>query len=55
MEVKPGFWDPQSVPVPLNRGVPSKELADTKIMWTFFCNQILSPEWRYPLNIGVPK
>ena len=42
-------------PFPQNRGIPSKEVINTKIMWTFFEDQILSPEWRYPLNRDVPN
>ena len=42
-------------PFPLNRGIPSKEVINTKIMWAFFQEQILSPEWRCPLNRGVPN
>ena len=36
--------------LPLNRGVPSIEVINAKIMWTFFRDQILCP-----LNRGVPK
>ena len=55
MEVKPGLWDPQKCPFPLNRGVLSIEVTVTKIMWTFFRHQIfVSLEWRCPLNRGVP-
>ena len=42
-------------PFPLSRAVPSKEVINTKIMWAFFQDQILSPEWRCPLNRGVPN
>ena len=55
MEVKPGLWDPQKCPFPLNRGVLSIEVTVTKIMWTFFRHHIfVSLEWRCPLNRGVP-
>ena len=49
MEVKTGLWDPQKCPFPLNRGVLSIEVTDTKIMRTFFWDQLLCP-----LNGGVP-
>ena len=50
MEVKLRFQDPEKCPVPLNRVVPSIEVTETNIMWTFFRYQILRP-----LNRGVPK
>ena len=40
----------EKCPFPLNRGVPSIEVIDTKIMRVFFHDQILCP-----LNGGVPK
>ena len=46
---KPGFGTQKTCPFPLNRGVPSTEETDSKIMWTFFRDQILCP-----LNGGVP-
>ena len=49
MEVKTVLWDPQNCPFPLNRGVLSIEVTDTKIMGTFFGDQLLCP-----LNGGVP-
>ena len=39
----------RSVPFPLNRGVASIEVTDTKCKWTFFQDQNLCP-----LNGGVP-
>ena len=50
MEVKSGFWDPESKKRPsrMNRGVPSIEETNTKIRGIFFGDQILSP-----LNGGV--
>ena len=45
--LKPGSR--KSVPFPLNRGVPSTEVTNIKIMWTFFRDQNLCP-----LNGGVP-
>ena len=44
-----GFGTQKKCPFPLNRGVPSIKLTNTKIMWTFFQDQILCP-----LNRGVP-
>ena len=49
------FGTQKKCPFPQNRGIPSKEVINTKIMRTFFQDQILSPEWRYPLNRGVPN
>ena len=49
MEVNPGFRDPEKCAFPLNRGVPSLEGIDTKIMRTFFRDQISCP-----LNGGDP-
>ena len=48
------FGTQKKCPFPLSRAVPSKEVINTKIMWAFFQDQILSPEWRCPLNRGVP-
>ena len=45
-----GFGTQKKCPFPLNRGVPSLEVTNTKIMWTFFRDQIL-----YSLNGRVPK
>ena len=44
MEVKTMFLESEKV-----QGVPSIEVTKTKIMWTFFQDQILCP-----LNGGVP-
>ena len=56
MELNPGFGTNTMCPFPLNRGVPSIEVTDTKAMWTFFQDKIVvCPEWRCPLNRGVPK
>ena len=50
MEVKPwGFGAQKKCPFPLNRGVRSKEVTNTKIIWRFCRDQILCP-----LNEGVP-
>ena len=48
MEAKPGLWDPQNCPFPLNKGNRYKDYGD--IFWgpTF-----VSPEWRCPLNRGA--
>ena len=43
-------WTKESCAFPLNRGVPSIEVTNTKITWTFFRDQILCP-----LNGGVPS
>ena len=54
--LNPGFRTNTMCPFPLNRGVPSIEVTDTKTMWTFFQDKIVvCPEWRCPLNRGVPK
>ena len=50
MEVKPGFRTLKKCPFPLNRGVHSIKVTDTKIMSTFSRDQILSP-----INRDVPK
>ena len=47
--LKPRFPDPEN-PFPLNRGVPSTEVTNIKVMWTFFQDQILCA-----LNGGVPR
>ena len=47
-----GFGAQKQCPFLLNRGVPRTEVTNTKIMWTFFQDQILR---RCPLNRGVPK
>ena len=44
-----GFGTQRKCAFPLNRGVPSLEGIDTKIVWTFFRDQILCP-----LNGGDP-
>ena len=50
-------WTKKSCAFPLNRGVPSIEVTNTKITWTFFRDQILcplSPEWRCPSSsLGI--
>ena len=38
-----GFGTQKTCPFPLNRGVPSIEVTDTKIMGAFFQDQILCP------------
>ena len=43
MEVKTDFQDPEKGPFPRNRGVLLIEVTDTKIMWKFFCEQLLGP------------
>ena len=43
-----GFGTHKKCPFPLSRGVPSIEVTDSKIMSTFFLDQILCP-----LNGGV--
>ena len=49
--LNPGFGTQTKCPFPLNRGVPSLEVTNTKIMWTFFRDKILCP-----LNGGdIPK
>ena len=48
MEVKPGLWDPQNCPSPLNKGNRYKDYGDIFLGPTF-----VSPEWRCPLNRGV--
>ena len=50
MESFPGFGIQKTCPFPLNRGVPSIEVTDSQIMWTFFRDQILCPG-----NRRVPK
>ena len=47
--LNPDFGTQKRCPFPLNRCVPSTEVTDTKLMWTFFRDQILCP-----LNGGVP-
>ena len=44
------FGTQNKCPFPLNRGVPSTEVTNTKIRWPFFRDQILCP-----LNGDVPK
>ena len=48
--LNPRFGTLKMRPFPLNRGVPSIEVTDTKIMWTFLRDQILCP-----LNGDVPS
>ena len=48
--LNPSFGTQNTCPFPLNRGVPSIEVTNTKIKWTFFWDQILCP-----LNGDVPK
>ena len=51
MEVKPGIWDSEKkCPFPLNRGVPSTDVTDKKIIRIFAQGQIL-----LPLSRGVPS
>ena len=47
--IQSGFGTQKKSLFPLNRGVPSIEVADTKITRAFFRDQILCP-----LNGGVP-
>ena len=47
--LKPGSATQKKCPFLLNRGVPLKEVTNTKIMWALFRDQILCP-----LNGGVP-
>ena len=47
--LSPGFGTQKKCPFPRNGGVPTTELTNSKIMWTFFRDQILSP-----LNGDVP-
>ena len=39
--LNPGFRTKKTCPFPLNRGVPSIQVTDIKIMWTSFLHQIL--------------
>ena len=48
--LNPSFGTQNKCPFPLNRGVPSMEITNTKIRWTFSRDQILCP-----LNGGVSK
>ena len=41
--LNPGFRTKKTCPFPLNRGVPSIQVTDIKIMWTSFPDQILCP------------
>ena len=52
MEVKPGIWEPEKCPFPLNRNVPSMEATDTKI--TLNVNKFPGPNF-VSLNGGFPK
>ena len=47
--LNPDFGSQKIFPFPLDRCVPSLEVTDTKLMWTFFRDQILCA-----LNGGVP-
>ena len=49
-KLSPSFGTQKKCPFPLNTGVPSIEVTNTKIMWTFFPDQILCP-----LNGGDPS
>ena len=42
-------------PFPLNRGVPSIEVIDTKIVGVFPGTNFVSLEWKCPESTGVPK
>ena len=46
-KLNPGFRTQKKCPFPLKRGsVPSIDITNTKIMWTFFGDQILCPlDW----------
>ena len=48
--LNPGFDTQKECPFHLNKGVPSIEVIDTKVIWVFFWDQSLCP-----LNRGVPK
>ena len=56
MEGKPRFCDPEKVSLspektcPYNRGKRYKDYVNI-----FSGPNFVSPEWRYPLNRGVPK
>ena len=50
MELKPRFRDPEKVSLSSDRGVTSIKVTNTKIMQTFFLDQILCP-----LKRSVPK
>ena len=49
--LKPGFGIHKLCPLPLNWGLPSTEVTDTKSMRANF----VTPEWKCPLNRGFPK
>ena len=53
--LNPDFGSQKKCSFSLTRGVSSIEVTNTKMMLTFFQDQILSPEWRCPVNGGVPK
>ena len=48
-KLNPGFGTQKKCFFPLNKSIPSVEVTNTKILWTFFRDQILSP-----LNGAVP-
>ena len=48
-KLNPGFGTQKKCFFPLNKSIPSIEVTNTKILWTFFRDQILSP-----LNGAVP-
>ena len=41
--LNPGFGTQKKCPFPLNRSIPSKEVRNTKNMWTFFWEQSFVP------------
>ena len=47
------FETQEKCPFPLNRDIPSIEVTNTKIMWTYFWDQILCPPNRGVLSIEV--
>ena len=53
----PRFVTQKKCPFTLNRGVPLIEVTNTKIMWTCISlgPNLVSPEWRCPLNRAVSK
>ena len=55
MEVKARFWGPESVPFPLNRGVPSTEVIDKTIIQAFLQNQLCVPLMGVSFEQRCPK
>ena len=55
--LNPGFGTQKECPFPLNCGVPSLEVIDTKTIYVDVVLEpnVVSPEWRCPLNRGVSK